>query len=205
MTGRLRALAVPLVTAGLAVTAFATLGAPSALAENAACVQVVVDTRSAGGGVRTACATGDPSSGLDALESAGIPFQQRPDGLVCVIAGVPAEGCGATSATRFWSYWLREPGAASWRMSQVAPAQHDPRPGGAEGWVWGDGRTPPPEVPASAPPTPGVGGAQADPGERRPADRPRGTTTFAWIAGLVLLLGIGGAAFWRARQGRDQA
>ncbi|KWX01706.1 hypothetical protein LI90_2738 [Carbonactinospora thermoautotrophica] len=193
--------AAGLVVTGLAVAASVPLAAPAAQpAEDGTCVQVVVDTRSAGGGVQTACAASDPSSGLDALKNAGIPFQQRPDGLVCVVAGVPREGCAATSATRFWSYWTREPGATSWRMSQVAPAQHDPRPGGAEGWVWGDGRTPPPEVPASATPT-SVGGSQAAQGQS--ADR--GTAKFAWLAGLVLLLCIGGAAFWRARRGSGPA
>jgi hypothetical protein len=108
------------------------------------CVAVVVDFRLLGGSVQTGCAQGDPSTGLQALTSAGFGFTPRPrDGLICQINARPA--CADTTTTKYWSYWYRGAGSSRWVYASEGPATHNPKPGSTEGWVWQDGgRTPPP-------------------------------------------------------------
>ena len=67
------ALLRPVALGGAGVVALVALIGPAAPAFAAAtpCVGVVVDGRLAGGSVRTACAAGDPKTGLDALTKAG--------------------------------------------------------------------------------------------------------------------------------------
>ncbi|HEX7189380.1 MAG TPA: hypothetical protein VF423_14260 [Actinomycetes bacterium] len=111
------------------------------------CVGVIVDARLLGGRVDTACADGDPDSGLDALTMAGFryAFVPRQPGLVCQIDGQPE--CSRTSTTTYWSYWYRAKGSSRWVYANEGAGTHDPEPGSTEAWVWQDGgRREPPDV-----------------------------------------------------------
>ena len=85
------------------------------------------------------CASGPVSSGLDALDDAGISWEgtQRFPGIVCRIAGQPTaatEPCGNTPpASAYWSYWVA-PRGGSWCYSKVGAGSRTPPPGSVEGW-----------------------------------------------------------------------
>lgn len=144
------------------------------------CVGVVVDGRLAGGTLRTACAQGDPRTGLDALTRAGFgyAFVPRQPGLVCQVDGFPE--CARTSTRTYWSYWHRARGSSRWVYSTQGAGSYDPEPGSTEAWVWQDGgrRQPPstsfrsicPQAATSS----GTGGAQPAPATRsdEPVDPP---------------------------------
>lgn len=137
------------MVAGWAVATSAVLGLLSAPPVAAAepCVGVIVDARLLGGPVDTACADGDPDSGLDALTMAGFryAFVPRQPGLVCQIDGQPE--CSRTSTTTYWSYWYRAKGSSRWVYANEGAGTHDPEPGSTEAWVWQDGgRREPPDV-----------------------------------------------------------
>jgi hypothetical protein len=140
-------LLVPALLGGAgALLAATTLGpAAPAYAATAPCVAVVVDARLAGGPLRTACAKGDPSSGLAALTKAGFSYAFLPQqpGEVCQIDAMPA--CTRTSTTTYWSYWHRAKGSSHWVYSTEGAATFDPAPGSTEAWVWQEGgkRQPP--------------------------------------------------------------
>jgi hypothetical protein len=146
--------AVPIARALLrAGAAGALLGLLGLVAPTAAwaaakpCVAVVVDGRLAGGPLHTACATGDPRSGLLALTDAGISyaFVPRQPGQVCQLDGLPE--CSRNSADTYWSYWWRAKGSHRWVYATEGAGSHDPAPGDTEGWVWQEGgRRPPPDI-----------------------------------------------------------
>jgi hypothetical protein len=131
-----------------AVLAATTLGpAAPAYAATAPCVAVVVDARLAGGPLHTACAKGDPASGLAALTKAGFSyaFLPRVPGEVCQIDALP--DCARTSTTTYWSYWHRAKGSTRWVYSTEGAATYDPAPGSTEAWVWQEGgKRPPPDL-----------------------------------------------------------
>jgi hypothetical protein len=183
-----RRLLVALVAAGVVAGAALPGAAAPAAAATSPCVAVVVDGRLAGGPLRTACAKGDPDSGLEALTRAGFgyAFQPRNPGLVCAIDGLPE--CSRTSTETYWSYWYRARGSTRWVYSTQGAGSHDPEPGSTEAWVWQEGgRRPPPAIgfrtvcpqaagggtrPASATPTPARTAEPVDPpatGSPRPA------------------------------------
>ncbi|WP_306416166.1 hypothetical protein [Micromonospora okii] len=135
-----------------AVVVTAAEPAPQA-AHAAACtgtsgVTVVVDFAALGGGVQVACALGDPTSGIAALQSADFTVTGTAEwGLdfICRINGEPTaatESCVNPPATAYWSYWQATSGG-SWSYSSSGPNSHDPAPGTVEGWSFG----------ASAPPS----------------------------------------------------
>lgn len=115
------------------------------------------------------CAEGDPTSGEEALTSAGFELEHDKAGMVCSISyqdnPYPEEGqdgwtCGDYEG-EFWSYWTAEADAAEWTSSQVGAGEHDPAVGEAAGWRYADG-TPQPndgEVPAAE------GGEAGEPSE----------------------------------------
>lgn len=156
---------------------------------------VVVDAAKAGGQQWSACAASDTDSGLAALKAAGIALRQRADGLVCQLDQLPVDGCDRNDPKLFWGYWVREPGAAKWQLSQVGPGQHDPRPAGLEGWVYGDGNTPPPE-PGQVPTRPADAGANPD-----PATDPTGKW-WSLAGGIAALGALVALAVARSRRGR---
>lgn len=88
------------------------------------------------------------ATGETALEEAGHALE-RTGGLVCRIDGVP-EACRPTFEA-YWSYWqaerLPDGSYGPWRYATTGAATYTPRAGDAEGWSFGDGRTPPPVLP----------------------------------------------------------
>jgi len=89
------AIAMIPVAAGIAIPV-ATASVHSASLENTPCldnvgVTIVVDFHELGGGVNIRCAPGPVTSGLDALDKAGIVWEsvRRFPGFVCRIAGLP--------------------------------------------------------------------------------------------------------------------
>ncbi|MEO7981730.1 MAG: hypothetical protein ABI807_12675 [Sporichthyaceae bacterium] len=146
---RVVALLRPAALGGAGVVAVLALLGPAApaAASTTPCVGVVVDGRLTGGALRTACAPGDPDSGLEALTKAGISyaFVPRQPGQVCQLDGLPA--CSDTGAVTYWSYWWRAKGSSRWVYATTGAGSHDPEPGDTEAWVWQDGgRRQPPDV-----------------------------------------------------------
>lgn len=140
----------------------------------------------------------DFATGRAALESAGYAIAEKSPGFLCRLDGVPEE-C-TVSATSHWSYWQASRGAdgswGPWTYSPVGYTASQPARGDAEGWVFGDGKTPPPplpEDPATAA-TPSTAAPQA------PRDAGSPVHTLATLG----VLGAGGAALggWWARNRR---
>ena len=136
--------------AGSAVAVALMLGPTAPVPAAAAtrpCVGMIVDGRLAGGSLRTACATGDPRSGLAALTAAGFSyaFVPRQPGQVCQIDSFPE--CSRNGSDTYWSYWHRAKGTGRWVYSGEGAATYDPEPGDTEAWVWQEGgKRPPPDI-----------------------------------------------------------
>ena len=100
-------------------------------------VTVVVDFQELGGGVQVLSALGPVSSGLEALERAGVSYQttQRFPGFVCRIADEPGDDrcVNASPASAYWGYWIAAPGGA-WCYSTLGAGNRKPPPGTFEGW-----------------------------------------------------------------------
>lgn len=140
---------------------FSTVAEPTAAnAEPAGCttangVSVVVDLRQLGGGILERCAPGlgAGATGLQALQTAGIPYQgttQWGDAFICRLLGRPAadeslripgndnyhEQCITTPpASAYWAYWWA-PNGGPWHYSSAGVSSHHITPGGFEGWVY---------------------------------------------------------------------
>jgi hypothetical protein len=118
----------------------------AATAQGAACgpepgVTVVVDpgspeTTSVG------CATGDPATGLDALNRSGhrYTFVPRQPGFLCTVDARP-DPCNDAPANAYWSYWHAQPGG-SWSYGSTGAGSYHPKAGSIDGWSFGDGRPP---------------------------------------------------------------
>ena len=148
----LRRLAGAVAATGLALAGLVVAAAP---ASAAACsgtsgVTVVVDT---GGSVSTKCASGDPSSALKALASAGFSVtypQQYPGSVVCRINGYPSsDPCvRMPPGDAYWAFFHAKRGG-SWVYSSNGVASYDPAPGTVVGFRFGSG-----QQPRVAPPAP---------------------------------------------------
>lgn len=174
-----------LVTAGLLVGA-GHAAAPAAAAVSVSgspCpgttgVTVVVDFTELGGPVRVACASGNPSSGLDALARAGFAVAQSQDfpGAVCRIDGLPGvdqQDCvGMPPANAYWSYWTASRGG-SWTYSAVGAKDSHPVQGTVQGWAFGNAH--PPSVPPPAAPQPTSAPTPKPTPRPTPAPTPRPT------------------------------
>jgi hypothetical protein len=139
---------------------FAIAAPPAAKADPAGCtnangVSVVVDLRQLGGGILDRCAPGlgAGATGLQALQTAGIPYQgtsQWGDAFICRLLGRPAadeslhipgnsnyhEQCITTPpASAYWAYWWA-PNGGPWHYSSAGVSSHHITPGGFEGWVY---------------------------------------------------------------------
>jgi hypothetical protein len=144
-------------------------------------ITVVIDFRELGGGVNVRCTGGAASSGLDALDLAGVAWEPvlRFPGFVCRIAGKPgpdAEACINTPpASAYWTYWLA-PRGGQWCYSTVGPGTRTPPPGTVEGWSFALDKVGA-EVPAPgyAPPPP-IDGQQPNPLNRSDCGTPLSTT-----------------------------
>ncbi len=148
-------------------------------------ITVVIDFQELGGGVNVRCAPGPVTSGLDALDKAGIAWEPplREPGFVCRIAGQPGpdrEACGVTPPpSAYWGYWIAPRGGA-WCYSNMGAGNRVPPPGSVEGWSFAldksSTRLPPPGF---APPavTPGTTPNPLSPGECSASASPTTTTS----------------------------
>lgn len=148
-TLRWRRLAVAAAVVAAGGVAGSASPASAAACSGTSGVTVVVDY---GGTESIRCASGDPTSGFDALARAGFSVtrvQQFPSA-VCRINGYPAsDPCvQMPPSNAYWSYWHAKRGG-SWSYYSLGPASSDPAPGTVEGWAFGAGA--PPSV---APPAP---------------------------------------------------
>jgi len=103
--------------------------------------------------VRVVAFTGETISGLELLQQSGldIAVMVNPGGgaALCAVEGV---GCAPTpqecfcqcqgTPCSYWSYFHLQDGG--WVYAGMGTADHVLRDGDVDGWVWGDGRTPPP-------------------------------------------------------------
>ena len=116
-------------------------------------VTVVVDlTAFEGGAVHTACAPGDPASGLEALTGAGFDVTTADSDFgtyVCAIEGLPELACDAPFEGQYWSYHSGN-ADGSWTSSPLGADSTDPAPGDIEGWAWSDGAAPSVPAPTGA-------------------------------------------------------
>jgi hypothetical protein len=106
---------------------------------------------------------------LDASRSMGVTLC-RVEELGC---DYPAEHCFCQCMgggdCNYWNYFYRDVGADAWTYSALGTRLRKIQHGAVEGWVWGDGRTPPPgdltfEAICTAPtPTPALPEASPDP------------------------------------------
>jgi hypothetical protein len=142
------------IPAALTLASALVVAGPSAIpAQASACsgtsgVTVVVDFTALGGGIATACAVGDPATGLAALQGAGFTATgTKRYGLafVCRINGLPtptADPCVTTPpTTAYWSYWHAAP-HGTWSFSSAGAGSYNPAPGTDEGWSFGAGTAP---------------------------------------------------------------
>jgi len=179
-------IAVPLATPPL----YSAGTTPEACLDNVG-VTVVVDFHELGGGVNVRCAPGPVSSGLDALDKAGIVWEsvRRFPGFVCRIAGLPGpdkEACINTPpANAYWSYWVAQRGGV-WCYISRGPGGRVPPPGTVEGWSFVLGKTgadtPPPGIPPPAP----IDGQPPTPLSASDCGQPAGPSPVATTAAPVV-------------------
>jgi hypothetical protein len=105
-------------------------------------VTVVVDFTKLGGKIETACDTGTPKTGLDALKGAGFTYSFVPKipGFVCRIDKLP-NPCNGAPATAYWSYWHAK-AHGKWVFSNKGAGTYHPAPGTVQGWAFGAGKAP---------------------------------------------------------------
>jgi len=109
------------------------------------------------GTVVTRCVTfaEDEISGEDVLQRSGLTvIFDYTSGLGTRVCKIEAEGCDVPaedcwcqcqgSPCLYWNYFYVADGA--WRYSGLGCGSRTVRDGDIEGWVWGDGRTPPPLI-----------------------------------------------------------
>jgi hypothetical protein len=142
------ALGVVALLGTLAVTSQGTAQAATGACPGKTGVTVVVDFGSLGGGIKTACAAGDPVSGVAALQKAGFTLAgTKRYGLafICRINNKPTpaqDACVLTPpATRYWSYW-HAPRKGKWTYSTKGAASYNPAQNTVEGWAFGAGAKP---------------------------------------------------------------
>ncbi|MDA1362801.1 hypothetical protein O1R50_24500 [Glycomyces luteolus] len=190
-------------TGGRCLRAFATLlvalgtvafpASPAAAHEHCLEVTVVVDFGTLAPDPETGCAV-DPANGLDALARAGFSVTEVATirGMVCRIDELPESSCGgAPPAKEYWSYWRGDADSDEWSYAPVGGADARPDAGDVEGWVFGDGSTPPALTPVEA--AEATEGRGPDEGEE---------TSFTWIIAVAALLAIAALAIWRMRRDR---
>ncbi|MEO6019922.1 MAG: hypothetical protein ABIP45_06705 [Knoellia sp.] len=143
------------VLAGATLATAGLVGA-SAPAQAASCsgtngVTVVIQSSN---GTSTHCASGDPSSAMNALASvASVTQVQTQPGFICQIDGYPNTNCSRTPpASAYWAFFHGGAGG-SWTYSQSGAASYDPAPGSSIGFRFGSGAAPSvsPASPAPAP------------------------------------------------------
>lgn len=170
-----------LALAGLVAAAWP---ASAAACSGSTGVTVVVDT---GGSTSTKCASGDPSSALKALTSAGFSVtypQQYPGSVVCRINGYPSsDPCvRMPPGDAYWAFFHAKRGG-SWVYSSSGVASYDPAPGTVVGFRFGSGQKPrvaPPDPTKTSAPAPTATTSKPKPTTSKPrptTSAPKATTT----------------------------
>ena len=218
----MRAKRVPALVAAIAATSVSALSLASN-AEAAPCgtragVTVVVEYGDPSG-TSVGCANGDPTTGLEALKSAGhrYSFVPRQPGFLCTIDARP-DPCNNGPANAYWSYWHAQPGG-SWSYGSIGAGSYDPPSGSVEGWAFGSGKPPrsrPPVVGTTGNATSGsaasgIGATPSGTADARtsaPATRNLAKDGSGGLGGLAggvgLIVLLGGLAAYLARR-RPQA
>lgn len=105
--------------------------------------------------VRCVAFEGNEISGADLLTRSGLNLiVDTSSGMGITVCQIEGEGCGFPAEPCFcqctgggecayWNYFYRDPGATGWAYSPLGAILRQVRPGSVEGWVWGDGHTPP--------------------------------------------------------------
>jgi hypothetical protein len=166
---------------------------PAAAHDGCLEVTVVVDFGVLAADPATGCAA-DPANGLDALAQAGFSVTEVASirGMVCRIDELPESSCGgAPPAKEYWSYWRADADSDEWSYSPVGGADARPDIGDVEGWVFGDGSTPPALTPVEA--------AETTEGHGPDADE---ETSFTWVIAAAALVVVAGLVVWRLRRDR---
>ncbi len=103
-----------------------------------------------GGQVETRCVTFSETtiSGYELLTRSGLPLVTTSDATGTFVCKISGSGCLANDCLchfppTYWSYWELKEGA--WRYSQAGSVARQVEDGDVDGWVWGDGASPPPE------------------------------------------------------------
>src|SRR4051794_35903102 len=134
--------------ATLSVPAGAALASP-AHADVTACtttsgVLVIVDMSHFGDDVLRGCASGTPSSGVAALQSAGFSVagtQNYGLAFVCRINGLPSatdDDCVNTPPPNaYWAYYYANAGDTTWHYSSVGASSFHPEAGSIQAWAFG--------------------------------------------------------------------
>lgn len=129
----------------------------------------------ADGRTETRCVTleGEEVTGADLLTASGLDLNvDTSSGMGITVCQIEGEGCDYPAEPCFcqctgggecayWNYFYRDPGAAGWTYSALGAILRKIEHGSLEGWVWGNGRTPPADqitfeavcAPATATPT----------------------------------------------------
>jgi hypothetical protein len=111
------------------------------------------------GRVETRCVTfeGEAISGADLLARSGLEaIVDSSSGMGLTVCQIEGQGCAhpvepcfcqcmGGGECAYWNYFFREAGGAAWTYSALGAVLHKVKPGSVEGWVWGDGDTPPAE------------------------------------------------------------
>jgi hypothetical protein len=156
---RLLALAAAIAATGASALSLAPT-ARAAPCSNAVGVTIVVQYGDPLG-TSIGCATGDPATGLDALNRSGhgYTFVPRQPGFVCTIDAKP-DPCNNAPADAYWSYWHAKPGG-SWSYGTTGAGSYKPPSGSVEGWAFGSGKPPKSVPPVARTSNPATSGATA--------------------------------------------
>ena len=106
--------------------------------------------RGVDGHVHTACvAFAEPTiSGMALLERSGFDVNAQVSGSNATVCSIDGGGCNfpqdtcfcqcqGGSACRFWNYWHLE--GDTWQFAASGAPVYRVKPGGVDGWTWGDG------------------------------------------------------------------
>jgi hypothetical protein len=168
---RFAALVAAMAATGVSALSLAS-NAQAAPCDTRAGVTIVVQYGDPAG-TSVGCATGDPTTGLEALKTSGhrYTFVPRQPGFVCTIDARP-DPCNNGPANAYWSYWHAQPGG-SWSYGSLGAGSYDPLSGSVEGWAFGSGKPP-----RSRPPVAGTSG-NATPGSLASGTGATGSATAA--------------------------
>lgn len=117
-------------------------------------IQVGLVVQYAPGNVVTQCVTlSKPNpSGWDVLAAANLGVVGSASGMGMAVCAIGGLGCPPTDCfckfnsgeNLYWSYWHSK--GSGWVYSNLGASNYIVSPREVEGWIWGDGRTPPPLI-----------------------------------------------------------